>query len=84
MFEEDCVLCPDSGCPSEILLEEDNLKEHSLAQPVQGNPSQICTEQLVLEWDPSVDIGGSISHDNADSSYLTAGAGGNWALKFFK
>lgn len=79
MFEEDWVLCPDSGCPSETLLEEESVKDHSLALPVQSNPSQVCPEQLVLEWDPSVDIGGSISHD-ADSSYLSAGAGGYWAL----
>lgn len=84
MFEEDWVLCPDSGCPSESLLEEDNLKEHSLSPPVQGNTSQVCTEQLVLEWDPSVDIGGNISHDDSDSSYRSAGAGENWALKYLK
>ncbi|XP_060800057.1 uncharacterized protein si:ch211-137a8.2 isoform X2 [Neoarius graeffei] len=74
VFEEDWVLCPDSGCPSETLLEEESIKDHSFAPPVQGNPSQLCPEQLGLEWDPSVDIGGSISHD-ADSSYLSAGAG---------
>lgn len=83
MFEEDWVLCPDSGCPSETLLEEENVQDHSLAPPVQGNPSQVFPEQLVLEWDPSVDIGGSISHDDdTDSSYLSAGAGGYWALKY--
>ncbi|XP_053543572.1 nesprin-2 isoform X2 [Ictalurus punctatus] len=76
VFEEDWVLCPDSGCPSETLLEEENVQDHSLAPPVQGNPSQVFPEQLVLEWDPSVDIGGSISHDDdTDSSYLSAGAG---------
>ncbi|XP_046719604.1 nesprin-2 isoform X2 [Silurus meridionalis] len=76
VFEEDLVLCPDSGCPSETLLEEESVKDHSLAPPVQGNPSQVCPEQLVLEWDPSVDIGGSISHD-MDSFYLSADAGVN-------
>ncbi|XP_026779824.3 nesprin-2 isoform X1 [Pangasianodon hypophthalmus] len=75
VFEEDWVLCPDSGCPSETLLDEESVKDHSLAPPVQGNPSQICPEQLVLEWDPSVDIGGSMSPNDADSSYLSAGAG---------
>lgn len=84
MFEEDWVLFPDSGCPSETLLEEESVKDHSFAPPVQGNPSQLCLEQLGLEWDPSVDIGGSISHDNADSSYLSAGAGGYWALQYRK
>ncbi|MCJ8740147.1 hypothetical protein PDJAM_G00055430 [Pangasius djambal] len=75
VFEEDWVLCPDSGCPSETLLDEESVKDHSLAPPVQGNPSQVCPEQLVLEWDPSVDIGGSMSRNDADSSYLSAGAG---------
>lgn len=75
MFEEDLVLCPDSGCPSETLLEDERIKDHSLVPPVQGNLSQVCPEQLVLEWDPSVDIGGSITHANADSSFLSAGAG---------
>ncbi|XP_053363614.1 nesprin-2 isoform X3 [Clarias gariepinus] len=74
VFEEDWVLSPDSGCPSETLLEEESEKDHSLSPPIKVNPSQVCTEQLVLEWDPSVDIGGSISHDDADSSYLNSGA----------
>ncbi|XP_060744664.1 nesprin-2 isoform X1 [Tachysurus vachellii] len=76
VFEDDWVLCPDSGCPSEILLEEESVKDHSLAPPVQGNPTQVCPEQLVLEWDPSVDIGGSINHADAESSFLSACAGG--------
>ncbi|XP_058269838.1 nesprin-2 isoform X3 [Hemibagrus wyckioides] len=75
VFEEDWVLCPDSGCPSETLLEEESVKDQSFAPPVQGNPSQVCPEQLVLEWDPSVDIGGSINHADADTSFLSAGAG---------
>ncbi|KAL6471219.1 hypothetical protein MHYP_G00198690 [Metynnis hypsauchen] len=75
VFEEDWPLCPDSGCPSETVLEEDAMVDHSTSPPVQNSTAQLCHEHLVLEWDPSVDIGGSISHDDADSSYFSAGAG---------
>ncbi|KAL7848917.1 hypothetical protein SRHO_G00205400 [Serrasalmus rhombeus] len=75
VFEEDWPLCPDSGCPSETVLEEDAMVDHNTSPPVQNSTSQLCHEHLVLEWDPSVDIGGSISHDDADSSYFSAGAG---------
>lgn len=32
-------------------------------------------EHLGLEWDPSVDIGRSVSHDDADSSYFSTDTG---------
>lgn len=39
-------------------------------------PSPSAThEHLGLEWDPSVDIGRSVSHDDADSSYFSACTG---------
>ncbi|XP_036452768.1 nesprin-1 [Colossoma macropomum] len=75
VFEEDWPLCPDSGCPSETVLEEDAVVDHSTSPPAQNSTAQLCHEHLVLEWDPSVDIGGSISHDDADSSYFSASAG---------
>ncbi|XP_067413355.1 nesprin-4 [Emydura macquarii macquarii] len=31
-----------------------------------------CGDSLDLEWDPSVDVGGSTSHDEEDSSYCSA------------
>ncbi|XP_010892168.2 uncharacterized protein si:ch211-137a8.2 [Esox lucius] len=75
VFEDDWVLtaASDSGCPSETLLEEDGVFEKSSA-PDQRNPPGTSSTQdyLVLEWDPSVDIGGPVSHDDADSSYFGA------------
>ncbi|TFJ98655.1 Cdc42-interacting protein 4 [Platysternon megacephalum] len=38
-----------------------------------------CGGSLDLEWDPSVDVGGSTSHDEEDSSYCSAITGvGQW------
>ncbi|XP_030400337.1 nesprin-2-like isoform X1 [Gopherus evgoodei] len=38
-----------------------------------------CGGSLDLEWDPSVDVGGSTSHDEEDSSYCSAVTGvGQW------
>ncbi|TRY92999.1 hypothetical protein DNTS_011611 [Danionella cerebrum] len=66
VFEDDWTLCsPDSGCPSESLLEEESFMERIMAP----HSNQ---DQLVLEWDPSVDIGGSISYDGTDSSSFSA------------
>lgn len=71
VFEEDWALCsPDSGCPSESLLEDEGFMEKIMAPFPQSSH-----DQLVLEWDPSVDIGGSISHDDTDSSSFSAAAG---------
>ncbi|XP_016334937.1 uncharacterized protein LOC107683391, partial [Sinocyclocheilus anshuiensis] len=71
VFEEDWALCaPDSGCPSESMLEDECMAPQSQA----GLP-QSSQDHLVLEWDPSVDIGGSISHDDTDSSSFSAAAG---------
>ncbi|XP_041730864.2 uncharacterized protein LOC121562730 isoform X2 [Coregonus clupeaformis] len=71
VFEDDWVLtqASDSGCPSEILLEQDGVFEKSSA-PDQQNPPNL--DHMVLEWDPSVDIGGPVSHDDADLSYFSA------------
>ncbi|XP_059370216.1 uncharacterized protein si:ch211-137a8.2 [Carassius carassius] len=69
VFEEDWALCaPDSGCPSESMLEDECFIDRSMAP-------QSSQDHLVLEWDPSVDIGGSISHDGTDSSSFSAAAG---------
>ncbi|XP_041849739.1 nesprin-1 isoform X2 [Melanotaenia boesemani] len=38
-------------------------------------PSSPVHEHMGLEWDPSVDIGRSVSHDDADSSYFSASTG---------
>ncbi|XP_052433262.1 nesprin-2 isoform X1 [Carassius gibelio] len=69
VFEEDWALCaPDSGCPSESMLEDECFIDRSMAP-------RSSQDHLVLEWDPSVDIGGSISHDGTDSSSFSAAAG---------
>ncbi|XP_016429413.1 nesprin-2 isoform X3 [Sinocyclocheilus rhinocerous] len=71
VFEEDWALCaPDSGCPSESMLEDECMAPQSRACLPQSSQ-----DHLVLEWDPSVDIGGSISHDDTDSSSFSAAAG---------
>ncbi|XP_007236898.3 nesprin-1 [Astyanax mexicanus] len=75
VFEEDWPLCSDSGCPSESMLEDEAAGDRGPTPPALNIPAQLCHEQLVLEWDPSVDIGGSISHDDADSSYFSANPG---------
>ncbi|XP_059390283.1 uncharacterized protein LOC132123573 [Carassius carassius] len=70
VFEEDWALCaPDSGCPSESMLEDECMAPQS-----QACLPQSSQDHLVLEWDPSVDIGGSISHDDTDSSSFSAAA----------
>ncbi|KAM4589103.1 uncharacterized protein V3H82_003270 isoform 2-T2 [Fundulus diaphanus] len=43
--------------------------------PPPSSPSSPTHEHLGLEWDPSVDIGRSVSHDDADSSYFSACTG---------
>ncbi|XP_038130814.1 uncharacterized protein si:ch211-137a8.2 isoform X1 [Cyprinodon tularosa] len=49
---------------------------HSLPpSPSPPFPSYPAQELMGLEWDPSVDIGRSVSHDDADSSYFSASNG---------
>ncbi|XP_039987278.1 uncharacterized protein si:ch211-137a8.2 [Xiphias gladius] len=43
--------------------------------PPPPSPSSPTHEHLGLEWDPSVDIGRSVSCDDSDSSYFTASTG---------
>uniref|UniRef100_A0A673HM51 Uncharacterized LOC107714189 n=1 Tax=Sinocyclocheilus rhinocerous TaxID=307959 RepID=A0A673HM51_9TELE len=75
VFEEDWALCaPDSGCPSESMLEDECFIDRRMAPQSQACLPQSCQDHLVLEWDPSVDIGGSISHDGTDSSSFSAAA----------
>ncbi|XP_075328890.1 uncharacterized protein LOC142387977 [Odontesthes bonariensis] len=89
VFEDDWILSQptDSGCPSETLPEEEGaLKQTYSDFPSVSNhpedlpsprrlPSSPTHELMGLEWDPSVDIGRSVSHDDADSSYFSAGTG---------
>ncbi len=71
VFEDDWALCaPDSGCPSESMLEDE-----CFINRIMVPQSKASQDHLVLEWDPSVDIGGSISHDGTDSSAFSAAAG---------
>ncbi len=76
VFEDDWALCaPDSGCPSESMLEDECFIDRRMAPQSQACLPQSSQDHLVLEWDPSVDIGGSISHDGTDSSSFSAAAG---------
>ncbi|XP_068173855.1 nesprin-2 [Antennarius striatus] len=81
----------DSGCPSESLLDEEGaLDKYNLdlpkvfsldppspvhLPPPPPSPSLPTHEHLGLEWDPSVDIGRSVSCDDTDSSYFSASTG---------
>ncbi|KAK3561127.1 hypothetical protein QTP86_028287 [Hemibagrus guttatus] len=49
VFEEDWVLCPDSGCPSETLLEEESVKDQSLA-PNQSRVTSLRFAQSSWSW----------------------------------
>ncbi|XP_063060982.1 uncharacterized protein si:ch211-137a8.2 isoform X2 [Engraulis encrasicolus] len=83
VFEDDWTLSPhvDSGCPSETPPDDE---EPSCDWPSSPKPKtapshpacQVAQDSLMLEWDPSVDIGGSTpSNDDADSSYFSGPTG---------
>ncbi|XP_028816938.1 nesprin-2 isoform X2 [Denticeps clupeoides] len=77
VFEEDWILptFPDSGCPSETPLPEDEgVFDGTCTHDEQSLLSTSAADHQLLEWDPSVDIGGS-TRDDADSSYYSAAAG---------
>ncbi|AWO99470.1 Hypothetical protein SMAX5B_010713 [Scophthalmus maximus] len=48
---------------------------HRPPPPPPRSSSSPTHEHLGLEWDPSVDIGRSVSHDDGDSSYFSVGTG---------
>ncbi|XP_069390970.1 nesprin-2 isoform X2 [Paralichthys olivaceus] len=90
VFEDEWILATDSGCPSESLLEDEGAPDNShLDAPVVSNhpkdppspvhhpppPPSPNHEHLGLEWDPSVDIGRSVSCDDRDSSYFSVSTG---------
>ncbi|XP_036937103.1 nesprin-2 isoform X2 [Acanthopagrus latus] len=91
VFEDDWILsqATDSGCPSESLLEDEGALDKSHLDPGRSveppspvhlpppppSPSSPSHEHLGLEWDPSVDIGRSVSREDADSSYFSASTG---------
>ncbi|XP_031429756.1 uncharacterized protein si:ch211-137a8.2 isoform X2 [Clupea harengus] len=78
VFEEDWALAShvDSGCPSETLPDDEEPCDWTNTSKPKAGPAHSPQDHLMLEWDPSVDIGGSVSHDDADSSYFSATAGG--------
>ncbi len=57
-----------------LSLSTDPLSPVHLPSPPPSQSSPIH-EQVGLEWDPSVDIGRSVSRDDADSSYFSASTG---------
>ncbi|KAK6470657.1 nesprin-2-like [Huso huso] len=74
VFED--VWMSGSDCLSEILWEDEGIYDRSSPSDQLPLAPSVCTgssrDSLVLEWDPSVDVGGSTSHDDADSSYFSA------------
>ncbi|XP_029026176.1 nesprin-2 isoform X2 [Betta splendens] len=89
VFEDHWLLSQDSGCPSETLLEEplpDGCGRDPPLTVKTGwfngygpvpslSPPSSTHDPQGLEWDPSVDVGCSVSCDDADSSYFSAGTG---------
>ncbi|XP_017286531.1 uncharacterized protein si:ch211-137a8.2 [Kryptolebias marmoratus] len=51
------------------------LLSHHPPPPPPPSSASPTHEHLGLEWDPSVDIGRSVSHDDADSSYFSVSTG---------
>ncbi|XP_028597650.2 nesprin-4 isoform X1 [Podarcis muralis] len=94
VFEDEWLSDRDSDLESESLTEESlewagddgagppQPPVASMRQSTPKNPSlhrQQPEANVDLEWDPSVDIGGSTSHDEEDSSYSSAITGlGQW------
>ncbi|MGH0161676.1 UNVERIFIED_CONTAM: hypothetical protein FKN15_056045 [Acipenser sinensis] len=74
VFED--VWMSGSDCLSEILWEDEGIYDRSSPSDQLPLALSVCTgssrDSLALEWDPSVDVGGSTSHDDADSSYFSA------------
>ncbi|XP_029111565.1 nesprin-1 isoform X1 [Scleropages formosus] len=80
VFEEDWLLAavPVMTDSSKALQEDEGIFEKSsISEQFEPNHSD-SMDHLVLEWDPSVDIGGSVSHDDADSDYSSAITGLHW------
>lgn len=73
VFEDDHVLSPgpDSGCPSESLLEEEDAPDPP-PSPLRPPPPP---DDPVLEWDPSVDIGQSVCREDAAPWGCTSSTG---------
>ncbi|XP_041092301.1 nesprin-2-like [Polyodon spathula] len=74
VFED--VWMSGSDCLSEILWEDEGIYDRSSPSDQQPLAPSVYTgssrDSLALEWDPSVDVGGSALHDDADSSYFSA------------
>lgn len=51
------------------------LRRCASSSPLRHPPSPPTQEQQGLEWDPSVDVGRSVSREDADSSYFSASTG---------
>ncbi|KAG7256757.1 hypothetical protein CRUP_025647 [Coryphaenoides rupestris] len=107
VFEDDSILshAPDSGCPSESLLDEEgaldkptlDLPSSTPLEPPSSSPpaplsstprspelelehnvtswQDVPPDHLGLEWDPSVDIGRSVTRGDRDSAYFSANTG---------
>nr|XP_015196396.1 PREDICTED: nesprin-2-like isoform X3 [Lepisosteus oculatus] len=82
VFEEDLLLDQHSGSDSEAQWEDEGIYDRSSVSdpqrslsPAAGLGPGSSLDSLALEWDPSVDVGGSGSHDDADSSYFSVVTG---------
>lgn len=58
-----------------LAISSDPPEPMHLPPPPPPSPSSPTHEHLGLEWDPSVDIGRSVSRDDADSSYFSIRTG---------
>ncbi|XP_028679969.2 nesprin-2 [Erpetoichthys calabaricus] len=82
VFEDDCFSEGLSGCTtlSDVWDDEGICDRNGSSEDrscAGGGGSYL--DSLALEWDPSVDVGGSSSHDDADSSYFSSTQG--WHLR---
>ncbi|CAI5780640.1 nesprin-2-like isoform X2 [Podarcis lilfordi] len=91
VFEDEWLSDRDSDLESESLAEESldgppqppaaPMRQSTPKNPSlhRQQPAPAVETNVDLEWDPSVDIGGSTSHDEEDSSYSSAITGmGQW------
>lgn len=72
----------DSDCISDAVLEDEGIYSNTdttlkhYSTPVSGHSPRRLPDvkwcRVDLEWDPTVDVGGSNSHDEVDSSYFSA------------
>ncbi|XP_071353073.1 nesprin-2 isoform X2 [Trachinotus anak] len=73
--EEGALDKPNLDLPAASNHPKDSRSANPIQAPPPHHPPPPLPEHLGLEWDPSVDIGHSVSCDDGDSSYFSASTG---------